>query len=195
MLSADVRFTVAQKHFTVNLELKEGLCLVMGPNGAGKTTFLRVLLGLFPFEGTLHMDKPLGYIPQHYQPLNASVEDNLRLFDVKHLPDNSLLQSKRRLNAMKLSGGEKAMLGLTQVMALKPKTLLVDEITAHLDQPSTIMIENTLKEYGSHAVVLLVTHQWDTLLRLKVPTLLFLNGSAQLLPAEEAYNRLLETLK
>jgi len=195
VLSADVRFTVAQKHFTVNLELKEGLCLVMGPNGAGKTTFLRVLLGLFPFEGTLHMDKPLGYIPQHYQPLNASVEDNLRLFDVKHLPDNSLLQSKRRLNAMKLSGGEKAMLGLTQVMALKPKTLLVDEITAHLDQPSTIMIENTLKEYGSHAVVLLVTHQWDTLLRLKVPTLLFLNGSAQLLPAEEAYNRLLETLK
>jgi len=41
----------------------------------------------------------------------------------------------------------------------------------------------------------LVTHQWDTLLRLKVPTLLFLNSSAELLPAEEAYNRLLETLK
>ena len=195
MLSADVRFTVAQKHFAVNLQLKEGLYLVMGPNGAGKTTFLRVLLGLFPFEGTLHMDKPLGYIPQHYQPLNASVEDNLHLFDVKHLPDNNPLQSKRRLNAMKLSGGEKAMLGLTQVMALQPKTLLVDELTAHLDQPSTIMIENTLKNYGSHAVVLLVTHQWDTLLRLKVPTLLFLNSSAELLPAEEAYNRLLETLK
>ena len=195
MLSADVRFTVAQKHFAVNLQLKEGLYLIMGPNGAGKTTFLRVLLGLFPFEGTINMDKPLGYIPQHYQPLNASVEDNLRLFDVKHLPGNRPLQSKRRLNAMKLSGGEKAMLGLTQVMALKPKTLLVDEITAHLDQPSTITIENTLKEYGSQAVVLLVTHQWDTLLRLKVPTLLFLNGSAQLLPAEEAYNRLLETLK
>jgi len=126
------------------------------------------------------MDKPLGYIPQHYQPLNASVEDNLRLFDVKHLPDNSPLQSKKRLNAMKL---------------IMPKTLLVDEITAHLDQPSTIMIENTLKEYGNQAVVLLVTHQWDTLLRLKVPTLLFLNSSAELLPAEEAYNRLLETLK
>jgi len=107
VLSADVRFTVAQKHFAVNLQLKEGLYLVMGPNGAGKTTFLRVLLGLFPFEGTINMDKPLGYIPQHYQPLNASVEDNLRLFDVKHLPDNSPLQSKRRLNAMKLSGGEK----------------------------------------------------------------------------------------
>ena len=195
MLSADVRFTVAQKHFAVNLQLKEGLYLVMGPNGAGKTTFLRVLLGLFPFEGTINMDKRLGYIPQHYQPLNASVEDNLRLFDVKHLPDNNPLQSKRRLNAMKLSGGEKAMLGLTQVMALMPKTLLVDEITAHLDQPSTIMIENTLKEYGNQAVVLLVTHQWDTLLRLKVPTLLFLNSSAELLPAEEAYNRLLETLK
>jgi len=195
VLSADVRFTVAQKHFAVNMQLKEGLYLVMGPNGAGKTTFLRVLLGLFPFEGTINMDKPLGYIPQYYQPLNASVEDNLSLFDVKHLPDNSSLQSKKRPNAMKLSGGEKAMLGLTQVMALMPKTLLVDEITAHLDQPSTIMIENTLKEYGNQAVVLLVTHQWDTLLRLKVPTLLFLNSSAELLHAEEAYNRLLETLK
>jgi len=43
------------------------------------------------------------------------------------------------------------------------------------------MIENTLKEYGNQAVVLLVTHQWDTLLRLKVPTLLFLNSSAELL--------------
>jgi len=195
VLSADVRFTVAQKHCAVNLQLKEGLYLVMDPNGAGKTTFLRVLLGLFPFEGTISMDKPLGYSPQHYQPLNASVEDNLRLFDVKHLPDNSPLQSKKRLNAMELSGGEKAMLGLTQVMALKPKTLLVDEITAHLDQPSTIMIENTLKEYGNQAVVLFVTHQWDTLLRLKVPTLLFLNSSAELLHAEEAYYRLLETLK
>jgi len=39
VLSADVRFTVAQKHFAVNLQLKEGLYLVMGPNGAGKTTF------------------------------------------------------------------------------------------------------------------------------------------------------------
>jgi len=59
VLSADVRFTVAQKHFAVNLQLKEGLYLVMGPNGAGKTTFLRVLMGLFPFEGTINMDKPL----------------------------------------------------------------------------------------------------------------------------------------
>jgi len=39
VLSADVRFTVAQKHFAVNLQLKEGLYLVMGPNGAGKTPF------------------------------------------------------------------------------------------------------------------------------------------------------------
>lgn len=195
MLSADVRFTVAKKHFSVNLQLTEGLYLIMGPNGAGKTTFLRVLLGLFPYEGTVHMDKPLGYIPQHYQPLNASVEDNLKLFGVTQLPSSSPLESKRRLSAMKLSGGEKAMLGLTQVMALQPKTLLVDEITAHLDQPSTIMIENTLKDYGRHAVVLLVTHQWDTLLRLKVPTLLFLNNTAQLLPADDAYDRLLETLR
>jgi len=30
VLSADVRFTVAQKHFAVNLQLKEGLYLVMG---------------------------------------------------------------------------------------------------------------------------------------------------------------------
>jgi len=59
VLSADVRFIVAQKHFAVNLQLKEGLYLVMGPNGAGTTTFLRVLMGLFPFEAQLTWTSPL----------------------------------------------------------------------------------------------------------------------------------------
>jgi len=59
VLSADVRFTVAQKHFAVNLQLKEGLYLVMGPNGAGKTTFLRVLMGLFPLKAQLTWTSPL----------------------------------------------------------------------------------------------------------------------------------------
>jgi len=59
VLSADVRFTVAQKHFAVNLQLKEGLYLVMGPNGAGKTTFLRVLLGLFLLKAQSTWTSPL----------------------------------------------------------------------------------------------------------------------------------------
>jgi ABC-type transport system involved in cytochrome bd biosynthesis fused ATPase/permease subunit len=71
----------------------------------------------------------------------------------------------------------------------------VDEITAHLDQPSTIAIENMLRDYSSQAVVMVVTHQWDTLLRLKVPTILFIGERAQLLTAEETYDNLLKTLK
>lgn len=195
MVNADMHFAVAGHSYDLTLSLENGLYLVMGPNGSGKTTFLRAMLGLYPSEGHITLDKPIGYVPQHYQPLNASVEDNLRLFGVKSLPPNSPLASKRRLNAMKLSGGEKAVLGLTQVLALNPKTLLVDEITAHLDQPSTIAIENMLRDYSSQAVVLLVTHQWDTLLRLKVPTILFIGERAQLLTAEETYDNLLMTLK
>ncbi len=51
---------------------------VLGPNGAGKSTLLKVLAGLLPFSGTLHLDgreaacldrleraRQVAYVPQH----------------------------------------------------------------------------------------------------------------------------------
>jgi branched-chain amino acid transport system ATP-binding protein len=136
---------------------------LMGKNGMGKSTLLKTILGFVPCRsGPVYLDgAPLvnvspakliasgvSYAPQE-QPLfqDLSVRDNLRLALRSDRNSEAILERafghfpflKDRLSqrAGTLSGGEQKMLILARSLMLKPKLLLIDEISEGL-QPSVV---------------------------------------------------------
>ena len=159
---------------------------LLGKNGMGKTTLLKTILGFVPLrQGSVHVGGAdvaamtparliawgLGYAPQE-QPLfqDLSIRDNLRLATRS---DSQLLSALQRVfdyfpflaerlkqRAGTLSGGEQKMLILARALMLRPRLLLIDEISEGL-QPSVVdRIANALRaERESAGTAMLVVEQ------------------------------------
>jgi branched-chain amino acid transport system ATP-binding protein len=134
----------------MNLELHAGeVVALLGPNGAGKTTTLLTLAGELPkiagevyymgkpFKGPLHkrVRRGLGFVPEERSVfMNLSVADNLKISGhtdqaVALFPELKALFGRR---AGLLSGGQQQMLTLGRALAMKPKMLLIDELSVGL---------------------------------------------------------------
>ncbi len=57
-----------------------------------------------------------------------------------------------------LSGGQKRRLAIARALVLRPKLLLLDEITSNLDQRSLATINELLREFCKQTTVLAVSH-------------------------------------
>ncbi|MGH8862357.1 MAG: ABC transporter ATP-binding protein [Jatrophihabitantaceae bacterium] len=124
---------------------------LVGPNGAGKTTLLNIAAGLLrPTVGTARVageppDRGLakiGYVAQ-----DAPLWPRLRVVDVLELgrctnPGFDMQLAEARIRALEipararvhtLSGGQRAQVALTLVLAKRPYLLLLDEPLANLD--------------------------------------------------------------
>jgi ABC-2 type transport system ATP-binding protein len=126
---------------------------LVGPNGAGKTTLLHLAVGLLaPTSGMIsvlgrrpgsatQLDR-LGFVAQD-TPIYAglSVSQHLRMGGYLNKNwDQELAKSRiaqldldPRQKAGSLSGGQRAQLALTLVVAKRPELLLLDEPLASLD--------------------------------------------------------------
>jgi branched-chain amino acid transport system ATP-binding protein len=134
----------------VDLEVYAGeIVALLGPNGAGKTTTLLTLAGELPkIAGDVHyMDRPLkgplhqrvrrglAFVPEERSVfMGLSVADNLKIGGhtarvLALFPELEPLLGRR---AGLLSGGEQQMLTLGRALAMKPKMLLVDELSVGL---------------------------------------------------------------
>lgn len=137
----------------------EGVTFLLGPNGSGKTTILKAIRLLIKFKGGLFFnDQPItsqfaleniSYLPQHHATnINLSVTEVVLLgvyyklglknndklvHDVHKLLRtlNILELADRELNT--LSGGERKLVYLAQVLLKQPKILLLDEPCNFLD--------------------------------------------------------------
>lgn len=148
----------------VSLRVRAGeIVALLGKNGMGKTTLLKTILGFVPpRQGSVYVGGAdaaamtparliawgLGYAPQE-QPLfqDLSIRDNLRLavrsdgqlapaLDrvFHHFP---FIADRLKQRAGTLSGGEQKMLILARALMLRPRLLLIDEISEGL-QPSVV---------------------------------------------------------
>ena len=148
----------------VSLSVQPGeIVALLGKNGMGKTTLLKTILGMVALRGgaitiggqALAGLSPaklvalgVGYAPQE-QPLfqDLSIRDNLRLAvpSDRQLPEAlerlfghfPFLKDRLAQRAGTLSGGEQKMLILGRALMLRPRLLLIDEISEGV-QPSMV---------------------------------------------------------
>ncbi len=171
--------------FSLELAAGERLGLV-GPNGSGKTTLLRLIVGLErPESGSIHIlgrecasepdfaaaRREVGLVFQDsddqlfcptvhedvaFGPFNlglshaevhAVVHETLDLLGLRHLEERV---------TYKLSEGQKRLVALATVLAMKPKMLLLDEPTTGLDAQYEERLVAVLR--GLRQEMLIVSH-------------------------------------
>jgi zinc transport system ATP-binding protein len=172
----------------VTLTVDEGEMLgLVGPNGGGKSTLLKIILGLLrPDRGKVSVlgrspadgRKEVGYVPQSTRfprDFPISVEEAVlmgRLGQTRFLggyrrQDREVatevmeatevcILRERRLG--ELSGGQLQRVLIARALASRPKVLILDEPTAHMDLRVEEDVFGLLKKLNSRMTIVVVSH-------------------------------------
>lgn len=172
------------------------LVAVLGPNGVGKSTLLKGLAGLLPCQGTQMLkgeslgalpqwrrNQMIGYLPQSlpqptslivYESLYAACRIALTQLDgagieqrIEQVVDTLGLQHIALRHLSELSGGQRQMVGLAQVLVRQPPLMLLDEPTSALDLrwQLTVLerVRTITRETG--AIAMVASHDLNLALR------------------------------
>jgi len=166
----------------VNLEVAPGKFVsLVGPSGSGKTSILRAVSGLLtPRSGGIDLNgsrESLGFLFQDDALLPwRTARENVALgLRIRKLPTKAAeseadawlarlgLEGFGTRFPHELSGGQRKRVAIAQILALKPKLLLMDEPFASLDAIVRTRITQELLNWveREHLSVLLVTHDLE----------------------------------
>jgi NitT/TauT family transport system ATP-binding protein len=166
----------------VNLEVAPGKFVsLVGPSGSGKTSILRAVSGLLtPRSGGIELNgsrESLGFLFQDDALLPwRTARENVALgLRIRKLPTKAAeSEADAWLTRLglggfgerfphELSGGQRKRVAIAQILALKPKLLLMDEPFASLDAIVRTRITQELLNWveREHLSVLLVTHDLE----------------------------------
>ncbi|MDE8731643.1 ABC-F type ribosomal protection protein [Eubacteriales bacterium DFI.9.88] len=111
---------------------------LVGRNGKGKTTLLKLLMGEYPYSGTISSDGNFAYFPMEIKEdtwmAMELIPEGVPLWKVQR--ELSLMGTEEELlyrPIQTLSGGEKTRVMLAVLFARENCFLLIDEPTDHLD--------------------------------------------------------------
>jgi ABC-type branched-subunit amino acid transport system ATPase component/MFS family permease len=186
----------------VDLAIRDGeLVALLGANGAGKTTLLEAIAGLSPVTGgTVLLDGidvtdadprtrvRLGLVlaPSGDQVLgDLSVAEHL---DVAATADRngldlgvasfSELTGRPDQPVTALSGGERQLLNLATAVALRPRVLLVDEVSMGLSSGAVRRVVDVLRELHRRDVTVVFVDQGPALAAALEARVVFLDDGA-----------------
>lgn len=171
----------------ITLEIKQGEIVgLLGPNGAGKSTTFKIITGdittdsgqIF-FDGTDITNFPMykrarlgvGYLPQESSAFRGlTTEENVvAVLELNHCTKEQVaerleevinefdMDSRRKIKAKDLSGGERRRLEVMRAMALHPHFILLDEPFAGLDPIAVIELQQIVARLKGRNVGVLIT--------------------------------------
>jgi cobalt/nickel transport system ATP-binding protein len=200
---------------------KNEIVALCGPNGSGKSTLIEHLNGLLtPSKGHIAVNGKLISSGDHtdlwrevgvvFQQSDDQLFAPTVLDDVMFGPLNMGMTHDAALNAATgaleavgaadlvqklpnyLSGGQKRLISIAGILAMKPLIIAMDEPTSDLDPVHSGMIEGLIRELKQHygISVVLATHDLDLAARVADRVCLVKKGSvfAEGTPAEIFYD-------
>jgi len=146
--------------FQIDTDWKLGL---IGRNGKGKTTFLRLLLGEYPYKGSISKNVDFDYFPfevKEKEKMAIEIVNEIapQVEDWEIMKELNLLNTDTEIlyrNFNILSGGEQVKILLVSLFLKGNNFLLIDEPTNHLDSETR---ENLVKYLNKKKGFILVSH-------------------------------------
>jgi ATP-binding cassette, subfamily B, bacterial len=191
----------------ITFDLVPGRTLgLLGRTGSGKTTMTRLLLRLYdPDRGAIRLVPPavesggttgvdlrhlplqtlrenVGIVTQEIQLFNASIRDNLTLFDAT-IPDTAVYDAIAALGLGTwlqslpegldtcleagggLSAGEAQLLAFARILIKDPSLVILDEASSHLDPDTEQRVERALDRLLAGRTTLIIAHRLETVRR------------------------------
>lgn len=167
---------------------------IVGPTGTGKSTLGRLLTrSMAPRDGTIRLGDvdlaelgeadlraTLGVVPQDVAIFNASLRDNVTLFDAA-VSDDDVLQALRDVGLENLaagpdglhrtldgdggglSAGETQLIALSRVFLRDPAVVLLDEATSRVDPETEAVVLGSIDRLLRGRTALVIAHRLSTL--------------------------------
>ena len=182
----------------INFHLPPGTILgLLGRTGSGKTTLTRLLVRFYdPLQGVLRLgetplpDLPLallrqriGLVTQDIQLFDASLRDNLTLFDPA-IPDERILAALAELGLLewcrtlpeglntklepggsRLSAGEAQLLAFVRVFLRDPGLIILDEASSRLDPATEARLDRAVERLLQGRTAIIIAHRLRTVQR------------------------------
>jgi ATP-binding cassette, subfamily B, bacterial len=182
----------------VSFQLAPGTKLgLLGRTGSGKTTLTRLIFRLYdPSGGAIRLGDidlrdltladlrgRVGMVTQDVQLFQASIRDNLALFDrgiddarieralhelgllewLRALPDG--LDTKLGAGGLGLSAGEAQLLAFARVVLRDPGLVILDEASSRLDPATERLLERAIDRLLAGRTAIIIAHRLGTVQR------------------------------